>query len=82
MDLAKRGSYVSKEENLPPGKLQMILGLTDCVILGTVEVSHNREGVIVLGVEDTGHGDGLIRPHPSFDFCTTQPLRRQEGRSV
>ena len=40
----------------------MILGLTDCVILGTAEVSHNREGVIVLGVEDTEHGDGLVRP--------------------
>ena len=31
----------------------------DCVILSAVEVSH---GVIVLGVEDTEHGDGLVRP--------------------
>ena len=44
----------------------MILGLTDCVILGAVAVSHNKEGVIVLGVEDTGHGDGLVRPMAGY----------------
>ncbi len=44
----------------------MILGLTDCVILGAVAVSHNKEGVIVLGVEDTGHVDGLVRPMAGY----------------
>ena len=35
----------------------------DCVILGAVEVGHGREGVVVvLGVEDVGHRDGLVRP--------------------
>ena len=31
----------------------------DCVVLGAVEVNH---GVVVLGVEDVGHRDGLVRP--------------------
>ena len=43
----------------------MILGLTDCVILGAVAVSQ-LAGVIVLGVEDTGHGDGLVRPMTGY----------------
>ena len=30
--------------------------------MGAVEVSHSGEGVIVLRVEDTGHGDGLVSP--------------------
>ena len=36
----------------------------DCVVLGAVEVDHGGEGVVVLGVlgvEDVGHGDGLVR---------------------
>ena len=37
----------------------------DCVVLGAVEVDHSGEGVVVLGVlgvEDVGHRDGLVRP--------------------
>ena len=35
----------------------------DCIVLGAVEVDHGGEGVVVvLGVEDVGHRDGLVRP--------------------
>ena len=36
----------------------------DCVVLGAVDVGHGVEGVVVLGVlgvEDVGHEDGLVR---------------------
>ena len=34
----------------------------DCIILGAVEVGLGGEGVVILGVEDVGHRDGLVRP--------------------